>query len=91
MEPPVTFSPAGPDDQHGQTMVLAGHATLARLNISANTAPVVRLTGWRSNLRGSGAVSTTNAAPRGVVNMYVQQLPFVFFRSLKEAAAQRAA
>ena len=67
--PPGVYRIDGTVELSGQTMVLAGQATLARLNISASTAPVVRLTGWRSNLRGSGTVSTTNAAPRGVVNI----------------------
>ena len=67
--PPGVYRLDGTVELSGQTMVLAGQATLARLNISASTAPVVRLTGWRANLRGSGTVSTTNAAPRGVVNI----------------------
>ena len=53
-------------DLESETMVLAGQARLLRVNISSCTDPVVRLTGWFSNLRGSGSISTTNAAPRWV-------------------------
>ena len=55
--------------EFGGTMVLAGGAALRRVNISGNRDPVVRLTGTHSHLRGGGTISTTNAAPRGIVNI----------------------
>lgn len=67
--PPGGYRIDGTVELNGETMVLAGGARLLRVNISSCTDPVVRLTGWSSNMRGSGHILTTNAAPRGVVNI----------------------
>ena len=51
----------------GQELVLAKGATLLRVAIANNTAPVVQLTGAASRLTGSGTVRSALPSPRGVV------------------------
>ena len=47
--------------------MLAKGATLLRVTIANNTAPVVQLTGAASRLTGSGTVRSVLPSPRGVV------------------------